>query len=175
MSICLIWGKTIFGTWRMSYSIQENLNSAAWLLLFGISILWKPPLTSHKRSIYIRFPFHGLFVEKKWEHSSWDPLQAIHLDFWQKQSELESPELNSYGIKIEVKLELLSVVKESSFLFHLDLEFSLVLCGEFAEKCRQMQLVLTFQLSPVESVELCLLWNLIRFLCLTKLLLPSNK
>lgn len=49
--------------------------------------------------------------EKKKEHSSGEPLQAIYLDFWQKQSELATPEMNSYGIKIEAKLGVLSVVK----------------------------------------------------------------
>lgn len=48
--------------------------------------------------------------EKK-EHSSRDPSQAVYLDFWQKQSELATPEMNSYGIKIEAKLEVLSVVR----------------------------------------------------------------
>lgn len=121
----------------------------------------------------IHFPFHGPCVKKGTfqlrpfaGNISWFLTEAIRVanpwneQLWNYNWSKAWDTLCGQGIMVPVPIQI---------------SLLLVLYGDFAEKRRQMQLAATFQLSPLESVELSLLWNLIRFFCLTELLLPPYK
>lgn len=156
--VCLTWSKTVT-IWEINCShLKTQIVLLDWCLrrfpCSGSPHIW------HTGQAYINVPFQSPCVKKREKYSSRNTSQAICFDFWQKQSELAIPEMNSYGIKIEVRLRCslwfrIIVPVPSRFLFHLCRTVS---CG----KWRQMQLATMFGLSPLEPAELCLLWNLIR-------------